>query len=116
MASNNALEIYCNYFDNPEVVRASCEDYKAGANEDVNEQKTDQAEGKKIRGDTMVIYSKDYLGSRFDMQSVWENWVASEANLIVEGIGGGIGHFVCEESPIEVAAMMEKFFVDHSSS
>lgn len=92
-------------------MRASCDDYRAGAQEDVDEQKKDQASGNKIRGETMVVYSKDYLGSRFDIRKEWEEWMAPGAGLSVEGIGGGIGHFLCEEAPVETSVLIEKFLI-----
>lgn len=109
--ANNAVEIYGNYFANPEVVKASCEDYRAGAEEDVRLQKRDQARGKKIEIPTLVLYSESYLGTRYDIATVWREWVGPKVSLKTKGIDGGIGHFLAEEAPEWTAeAIMD--FVD----
>ncbi|KAJ9638758.1 hypothetical protein H2199_006618 [Coniosporium tulheliwenetii] len=48
--SDNAVEVYAAAFENDEVVRATCEDYVAGAGVDVEEQEKDQQAGRKMGG------------------------------------------------------------------
>ncbi|KAI4134652.1 MAG: hypothetical protein LQ347_001350 [Umbilicaria vellea] len=107
--SNNAVEIYSSYFASHEVVKASCEDYRAGAEEDVRLQKRDQAQGKKIEIPTLVLYSKSYLGTRYDITEVWKEWVGLKGSLKTEGFGGGVGHFFAEEAPERTAEAIMGF-------
>lgn len=108
LKSNGSMEVYSKYFDNEAVVRATCKDYEAGAKEDVDEQRSDQKAGRKINCPTMVIYSADYLGSRFDLEAVWKQWISHTSLLQVEGISDA-GHFVAEEAPEITASCFSQF-------
>lgn len=79
---------------------------------DVEEQEKDQASGRKIAVEALVIFAQDYLGSRFDMGKVWRDWMSGETGLTVEAIGEGVGHFLCEEAPVKTAAFIEQFLVE----
>ena len=103
LKEDDGINTYCQHFDKKSVVRASCEDYRSGAYEDVDLQKEDQAKGKKIAIPTMVIFSDSYLGARNDVGKVWIDWVAEGVTLQAQGIGDGTGHFLPEEAPEEVA-------------
>ena len=112
---DNAVNVYADFFKNEAVVRATCDDYRAGAEEDVELQEEDQKSGRKIGVNVLVIYSKDYLGARYNIRSVWEGWMADGAKekLDVHAIGGGVGHFIAEEAPDEVANAVLGFYHEH---
>ncbi|OAP57945.1 hypothetical protein AYL99_07035 [Fonsecaea erecta] len=101
-----ALDVYCRHFDNESVVRASCEDYRAGAFEDDDLQREDQKVGNKIRIPTLVVYSESYIGASYDVESIWKDWCASGIQLETKAIGDGTGHFLPEEAPEETAEIM----------
>lgn len=107
--ANNAVEIYSNYFAYCEVVKASCEDYRAGAEEDVWLQKRNQAQRKKIEIPMLVVYSESYLGTRYDISKVWKDWVGPKGRLKTEGLDGGVGHFFAEEAPERTAKAITGF-------
>lgn len=107
--ANNAVEIYSDYFANQEVVKASCEDYRAAAEEDVRLQRRDQAQGKKIDIPTLVLYSESYLGSRYNVAEVWKEWVGPRGTLRTEGLGGDVGHLLAEEAPEWTAKTIMNF-------
>ena len=96
------VEVYARHFGNESVVRASCEDYQAGAEKDSDSQIEDQREGRKVRVPVLVVYSQGYLGSRYDVKKVWEEWVGEGVKLETKGLGNGIGHFLPEEAPKEI--------------
>lgn len=100
------IEVYKNYFKKASVIAASCADYRAGALVDSPLQVKDQEEGRKIRHPTLVIYSEAYLGARYDVLAVWNDWVEGSkekgARLRAMAVGNGVGHFLCEEAPEEV--------------
>jgi len=109
LTSGDSLSVYSHYFAQESVIRASNEDYRAGAFDDIDLQKKDQEHGPKISIDTLVIYSANYLGSRFDVKSIWSHWVSDPKYLKFEGIGGGIGHFMAEEAPDQTSSAIVAF-------
>lgn len=111
LQSDDSMTVYGKYFDHESVVRATCKDYEAGAKEDVDEQKYDQENNRKIPCKTLVIYSADYLGSRFDLKEVWNDWMNSPSLLHVEGISNA-GHFIAEETPGITARCIGQFLED----
>lgn len=74
-------------------------DPRTGAFVDYDEQVADQNNGTKVKIPTHVMYSVYNLGSEFDVPSIWANYTDPSANLTVEGVGDGIGHFIIEEAP-----------------
>ncbi|KAL3421174.1 alpha beta hydrolase fold protein [Phlyctema vagabunda] len=109
-AEQDAVGVYADFFENEKVVRATCDDYRAGAEEDIELEKKDQDEGRKLESPTLLIYAADVIGKRWDMMKVWGEWV-SEKDLLKEvGIGEGIGHFVPEEAPEKTAEAIQNFY------
>jgi pimeloyl-ACP methyl ester carboxylesterase len=109
LKKDDALEVYCHYMSQERVIRASCEDYRAGAEEDVILQREDQQKGRKISIHTLVTYSTNYLGSRYDIEAVWREWCHDPDKLITEAVEGQIGHFIAEEAPEETARSIISF-------
>jgi pimeloyl-ACP methyl ester carboxylesterase len=103
------MEVYKRYFREKSVVYASCADYRAGALIDARQDDEDQREGRKIKVPTLVLYSEKYLGSRYDVEAVWSEWVGSKESLKVRGIGNEAGHFIVEEQPEEVTEYVVKW-------
>ncbi|EEP78186.1 predicted protein [Uncinocarpus reesii 1704] len=100
LEADDAMEMYQRPFRWESVVRSSCLDYEAGATVDVQMQKADQEQGRKIEVPVLVLHCAG-IGRRFDM-NVWAEWVAdgkaAELLTVVE-LGNGVGHFVAEEDP-----------------
>lgn len=115
LKSEDAIELYSQYFTQESVIRASCEDYRAGAMEDIDEQEKDQKLNNKLKSDTLVSYSTKYLGARYDPDAVWKDWHNGPGELRVQGLGDDVGHFIAEEAPQEVAALITAFYNDVSS-
>jgi len=92
---------YRTVFDRPEVIKAVCADYRAAAYVDAAEQVEDEKEGRRIEVDLLAVWSsKSFAG--VDVKEVWRKWT-NEEKAKVEGveIGGEVGHFLCEEAPVE---------------
>ncbi|KUJ17017.1 alpha/beta-hydrolase [Mollisia scopiformis] len=109
LKSDKAVDVYAQFFKKPSVIHHSCDDYRAGSNEDVKKQEKDQKAGRKIDIDVLVLYSADYLGKRYDVKKVWEEWMG-KGDLQVQNVGDGCGHFIAEEKPQECAAAVVKFY------
>jgi pimeloyl-ACP methyl ester carboxylesterase len=102
LGQDGSYEVYKAAFRSESVIRASCLDYAAGAKEDIDEEKADQAEGKKVNVPILVMYSASGLGKRFDVPGVWKSWVHEpEKNIVQKAVGRGAGHFFAEENPEE---------------
>ena len=110
---NDAIAVYAEFFKKESVVRATCDDYRGGGQEDIEEQLSDQKAGRKIDGDVLSVYSAEYLGKRYDLKKVWSEWVSGKGSLEVLGISGGVCHFVAEEAPEETASAIVSFYNKH---
>ncbi|KAF2195721.1 alpha/beta-hydrolase [Zopfia rhizophila CBS 207.26] len=106
LKSDNSLKIYSEFFKNPQTIEASSLDYLAGATTDVDAQKEDQAQGRRIPCPVLLIYSKHYIGSRFDVRKEWEEWVKTGVSIQDHALGNDIGHFGAEEAPEESARVV----------
>ena len=106
LKADRSMEVYAGFFEDAEVIRASCEDYKHGATTDVEAQEKDQEEGRKIGVPLLLLYGKDFIGKRYDFGEVWKEWVDEGVQITDHGLGGGIGHFGVEEAPEESARVI----------
>ncbi|CAO2653924.1 Nn.00g106570.m01.CDS01 [Neocucurbitaria sp. VM-36] len=106
LKSDDALNVYGEFFDQPHTLKATCEDYKEGATTDVEREEKDQKDGKKINIPVFVLYSESYIGSRFKFPDVWKDWVEDGVEIQHHGLGNGIGHFGVEEAPEESAKVI----------
>jgi len=91
-------------FARPEVVAATCADYRAGATLDVEHDRADRAAGRRIAAPVQVIWAKQYLASVSPLQT-WKAWSDDPREVALD-----CGHFVAEEQPHACAAALEAFF------
>ena len=106
MDSGDSMAVYGAAFDSPEVVKATCGDYAAGATVDVDLQDEDQQAGRKIEVPFLVLHGAEYIAKTFDVAKVWGEWVADAKNLSVHCAAEGVGHFVPEEAPEETVKVI----------
>jgi hypothetical protein len=106
------VDVYADSVRQESVIRASCDDCRAGAMEDVREQEQDQKSGRKVDGDILVLYSDKYLGGRYEVKAVWEEWMG-KGELEVGGLMGEVGHFLAEEAPGQTAELIVDFYQRH---
>ena len=99
-----AISEYIRCFSNPETIRASCEDYRAAASIDL--QHDEASLGKKICCPLLVLWgAKGFVHRTYDMLAVWREYAEQ-----VEGRTLDCGHFLPEEQPDEVVAVLREFF------
>ena len=100
-----AVEDYLRCFRDPEVVRASCEDYRAGASIDLEHDEVDAAAGRRIGCPALVLWGAEgFVGRSYDVLGVWRDYADD-----VRGHAVGSGHFVAEEQPGETTAALRDF-------
>lgn len=95
---------YLRCFKNSETIRATCDEYRAGASIDLAHDRADLAQ--KVKVPMLVLWGTGSgQGSGYDLLKVWRDHVED-----VRGFGIDSGHFIPEEKPIEVTAALKDFF------
>jgi haloacetate dehalogenase len=92
----------------PEVLAASCADYRAGASTDITEDRAD-FEATKPAMPLLVLWGeKGIVGTCYDTVAVWKTYVKDPAQI--QGHAVPSGHFLPEEAAAETLAAMQAFF------
>jgi haloacetate dehalogenase len=97
------VQHYLEYFRDPGVIRASCEDYRAGASIDLDHDIADRQS--RIQCPLLVLWGA--LGRVHRLFNVLETW--REKGVDVRGRPVHSGHFVPEEAPDECLAELLNF-------
>jgi haloacetate dehalogenase len=105
--SPEAYEEYLRCFSNPSVIRAMCEDYRAGASVDMQHDHSNSNQQQRIACPVYVLYPRDFFAASFgNPLSVWEKWAVN-----VEGKAVESSHFLMEEIPEIVSETLTAFFL-----
>jgi haloacetate dehalogenase len=100
-------EAYAEYlrcFSNPETIRATCDEYRAGATIDLVHDRADLAQ--KVKAPLLILWgAKSGQGSGYDLLKVWRDHAED-----VRGHGIDSGHFIPEEQPDQVYEALKGFF------
>jgi haloacetate dehalogenase len=104
--TDDAMAEYVRCFSDPEVIHASCEDYRAGAFVDCQLDEADLAAGRKIGCPVLALWGdQGRPHKRRQVMETWRRWATD-----VRGEGLPCGHFLAEEAPEETCAALERFF------
>ena len=102
--SSEALTEYLNAFADPDMIHASCEDYRAAASIDIEHDNADF--GKKLEMPILTLWAKKgVIETCFNGMSLWRNRAKK-----VEGEALNTTHYMAEEIPREVAELMSNFY------
>lgn len=95
-------EAYAAYAEawTPDTIRATCDDYRAGARIDCLLDADDREAGRRITCPMLAVWG----GVDRDLLPVWRRWADD-----VTGQGLPCGHFIAEEAPDELLAEMVPF-------
>lgn len=102
----DALPEYQRCFRRPEVIAATCADYRAGATLDDEHDRADLAAGRRIVCPVLAIWSNTFVGQgkSADPLGVWRHYAAD-----VRGFPVSCGHFIPEEAPAAIAEPIAQF-------
>ena len=94
------MAAYRSQLDDPTIVEAICEDYRAGAGIDRAHDEDDRRTGRRIRCPALVLWSETGALPHLydDVLAVWQPWAEN-----VRGRGITASHFLVEDQPDEVA-------------
>lgn len=100
-----AVAAYLGQFHEPSVVAATCEDYRAGASIDRQEEGEDRRRGAKIACPVLVLWGRRYLSSKTASPlAAWRSWATDVREVALD-----CGHFIAEEAPEDCAAALTGF-------
>jgi haloacetate dehalogenase len=102
-----AFAEYLRCFKNPETIRATCDEYRAGASIDLEHDRADR--GRKLTTPLFVLWGeRSSQGSGYDVLGVWREHAEN-----VTGHGIASGHFLTEEAPEATYQALLRFFAGH---
>ena len=100
-----AMAEYQRCFADPETIRATCEDYRAGASVDCAHDRADRERGNRITCPLLVLWGERGRGHmRRDVLGIWRDWADD-----VRGRALPCGHFLPEEAPEETLTELLAF-------
>jgi haloacetate dehalogenase len=103
--SDEAFAEYLRCFRDPEVIHATCEDYRAGSTIDYDLDAADLAAGRRIQCPMLALWGEG--GRRRQVIETWQRWATD-----VRGRALPCGHFLAEEAPDDTLALLTEFFLD----
>jgi len=104
--TKDAFAEYLRCLKNPDVLHATCEDYRAGASIDL--QHDDEDLNTKITCPVLVLWGQ--FGAMHDKYDVVDAW--KERAIDVQGWPIRSGHFIPEEAPQPIINSLSKFFLN----
>ena len=97
---------YLRCFSNPATIHATCEDYRAAADIDLDHDRDDA--GIKLAMPVLALWGDaGFVGDKYDVLAEWR---AAADDVHGQAIPGG--HFLAEESPDETCAALMAFFTN----
>jgi haloacetate dehalogenase len=105
-----AFADYLRCFRNPETIRATCAEYRAGASIDLEHDRADR--DRKLAMPLLMLWgSRSSQGSGYDVLAVWRDHAQD-----VRGDAIDSGHFIPEEAPEAAYHALRDFFGGDSAS
>jgi haloacetate dehalogenase len=100
-----ALRHYRAFFDNPDRIAATCEDYRAGATRDREQDAADRAAGNTIACPVQVLWGTAGIpAAGAGPLALWKRFAP-----VAVGQGIDSGHFLPEENPVDTLAALLRF-------
>ena len=107
-----ALAEYERCFCNAEALHTACEDYRASAGIDLEQDRESRARGDKVACDMLVLFGERGVVNRlFNPLALWQE----QCSGVVAGHSVPAGHFIPEELPETTADALLEFFTGLAS-
>ena len=90
----------------PETIHAICEEYRAAATLDFEQDEADQREGRRIGCPVLALWSGHGALQWYDTLEIWRGWADK-----VQGRPLDCGHFLPEEAPDETYSALRAFLM-----
>ena len=101
-----AVAAYRRAADDPDTIRAMCEDYRAGAGLDVEHDLADKNHRRRIACPLLALWGgRWYLEDWYDVLAIWREWADDVSGCAVDA-----GHYLAEERPDDVLGELRGFF------
>lgn len=97
---------YKRCFRRPEVIAATCADYRAGATIDDSHDLADLKTGRMIECPTLALYSGVFVDDENDPLKQWQRWAKK---ITMERVPSG--HFIPEEIPDQIVGKLRQFLL-----
>ena len=102
-----AVAQYVRCFSDPEAIRASCDDYRAAAGIDLQDDEADAQQ--RIAAPMLVLWgAMGFVGTNYDLMALWREKASD-----VRGAAITCGHFLPEEAPSAVAQHLRPFLLQY---
>lgn len=103
--AEDAVAEYVRAFRDPDVVRATCDDYRAGASVDLEHDDASYAAGERVRCPLLVLWGgQGFVAAKYDVPAVWRDYATDVTAAALD-----CGHFLPEERPTETATALLAF-------
>jgi haloacetate dehalogenase len=101
-----ALASYEAAFRRPEVVAATCADYRAAATVDLEHTREDRAAGRRVSAPLLALWgATSYVGRSFEVSAVWSSYAGE-----VTGVAVDADHYLAEENPLATIGALRDFW------
>jgi len=103
-----ALSDYLRAVNDPYMIQAMCEDYRAAASVDLEDDRLSRAQGRKLQCPLLALWgAKGKIAEWYDAISIWRAYSSAD----VTGAAIPSGHYLAEEAPEAVLDRFLAFFV-----
>jgi haloacetate dehalogenase len=103
----DVMKEYVRAFSDPDAIHASCEDFRAAADIDLEMDEADDEAGRKIRCPLHALWgARGTIAASWDVLATWREKCAAS----VTGRALDCGHFLQEERPQDLLAELRDFF------
>ncbi|KAK2594772.1 hypothetical protein QQS21_007519 [Conoideocrella luteorostrata] len=108
--NSECFETYARMFEDPDTVHAMCNDYRAAATLDLDQQRDDITHGRLIKSPVRVLWGKKGVVEEcFEPVKEWK--AVAEKDVSVDGYAVDSGHYIPEEAPGDVVSAVLEFLV-----
>jgi len=103
-----AVDEYVRALSEPRSIHAICEEYRASDTIDIDNDRKDRDEGRRITCPLLCLWVEHGFAAQFgDPIAIWKRWADDVRGHAISG-----GHFMMEESPQAIAAALETFVAE----